>query len=70
MKKYIHLIALSTLFFISCLAQTNDCYEDVNDPRGKMKPWEKGAWATGVYRNVFLEAGYKREDILISLLMP
>ncbi|HPG41508.1 MAG TPA: glycosyl hydrolase family 8 [bacterium] len=28
-----------------------------------MTPWEKGAWETGKYRNVFLEAGYKQADI-------
>ncbi|MBN1781032.1 glycoside hydrolase [bacterium] len=28
-----------------------------------MKPWKKGAWKTGKYRNVFLEAGYSQEDI-------
>lgn len=41
------------------------CYSqsDVADPRGKMKPWDKGAFATGKYRNVFLEAGYKQADI-------
>jgi len=33
------------------------------DPRGKMKPWKEGAWITGKYRNVFLEAGYKQADI-------
>lgn len=37
--------------------------QDVNDPRGKMTPWEEGAWETGKYRNVFLEAGYKQADI-------
>jgi oligosaccharide reducing-end xylanase len=33
------------------------------DARGKMKPWKEGAWITGKYRNVFLEAGYKQADI-------
>ena len=33
------------------------------DTRGKMKPWKKGAWITGKYRNVFREAGYKQADI-------
>jgi len=28
-----------------------------------MKPWKEGAWITGKYRNVFLEAGYKQADI-------
>jgi len=41
----------------------DDCQKDVSDPRGKMTPWTKGAWETGKYRNVFLEAGYKQEDI-------
>jgi len=64
MKKYIHLLALITLCFISFgLTNTDDCDKDVNDPRGKMKPWDNGAWETGQYRNVFLDAGYKQEDI-------
>jgi oligosaccharide reducing-end xylanase len=33
------------------------------DTRGKMKPWKEGAWMTGKYRNVFLEAGYNQADI-------
>jgi oligosaccharide reducing-end xylanase len=33
------------------------------DTRGKMKPWKEGAWISGKYRNVFLEAGYKQADI-------
>jgi oligosaccharide reducing-end xylanase len=41
----------------------DDSVKDVNDPRGKMKPWEEGAWETGKYRNVFLEAGYKQDQI-------
>jgi len=28
-----------------------------------MIPWEKGAWETGEYRNLFLDAGYSQEDI-------
>jgi oligosaccharide reducing-end xylanase len=41
----------------------NDCSKDVRDARGKMKPWEKGAWETGKYRNVFREAGYSQAAI-------
>ena len=63
MKKYLHIIILFVLFFPSLLAQTDDCNKDINDRRGKMKPWVKGAWETGIYRNVFLEAGYKQADI-------
>jgi oligosaccharide reducing-end xylanase len=33
------------------------------DPRGKMVPLSEGAWKTGKYRNVFLEAGYKQTEI-------
>ena len=35
----------------------------ITDLRGKMIPWNEGAWITGKYRNVFLEAGYKQADI-------
>ena len=64
MRKYIYLAALIILCFISLgILIINDCEKDVQDKRGKMKPWEKGAWETGMYRNVFLEAGYKQKDI-------
>ena len=64
MKKYIYLIMLSVLCFISMgITNTDDCNKDVNDPRGKMKPWDKGAWETNQYRNLFLDAGYKQKDI-------
>jgi len=64
MKKYIYLILLSVLCFISMgITTTDDCNKDVNDPRGKMKPWDKGAWETNQYRNLFLDAGYKQKDI-------
>ena len=63
MKKYVYLITLSIMIFISLGTYTNDCDKDIKDPRGKMKPWETGAWESGNYRNVFLEAGYKQEDI-------
>jgi oligosaccharide reducing-end xylanase len=62
MKTNIYLLALATI----CLGMqtfADDVNKDINDPRGKMKPWEKSARETGKYRNVFLEAGYKREDI-------
>ena len=63
MKKTVSAIALIILC-LSLRGWSNDNnVKDVNDPRGKMVPWEKGAWETGKYRNVFLEAGYKQEDI-------
>ena len=45
------------------IAQNEDCKKDVKDSRGTMKPLKKGAWETGKYRNVFLDAGYKKADI-------
>ncbi len=63
MKNLIFIISLSLIFIISMKSQTNDCNKDIIDPRGKMKPWDTGAWVTGKYRNVFLDAGYKKEDI-------
>ena len=63
MRKYINLLTLSVLLFISLGMVSNDCDKDITDPRGKMKPWNEGAWETGKYRNVFLDAGYKQKDI-------
>jgi oligosaccharide reducing-end xylanase len=54
---------LFATMFISVQIFADDGNTDVNDPRGKMKPWDKGAWETGKYRNVFLEAGFQQEDI-------
>ncbi len=63
MKKMIFSMTLVTLCF-SLAAYSSDANNtDVNDSRGAMKPWDKGAWETGKYRNVFLEAGYKQADI-------
>lgn len=47
----------------SITAVTAIAAEDASDHRGRMKPWNKGAWETGQYRNLFLEAGYKQEAI-------
>jgi oligosaccharide reducing-end xylanase len=33
------------------------------DSRVKIEPWNKGAWVTGKYRNVFLEMGYSQAVI-------
>ncbi len=63
MRKTIFLIILVTLCFSLAAKSSESNTSDVNDPRGPMKPWDKGAWETGKYRNVFLEAGYKQEDI-------
>lgn len=52
-----------TGFSTSLSAKDADCKKDIKDKRGKMVPWEKGAWETGKYRNVFLEAGYSQKDI-------
>jgi oligosaccharide reducing-end xylanase len=63
MNKIVFLVVLITLCFPLRAASIDDCENDVNDPRGKIVPWEKGAWETGKYRNVFLDAGYRQEDI-------
>jgi oligosaccharide reducing-end xylanase len=66
-KMFIPAVLLSILVaFLPASAgvfPSDDCEQDVTDPRGGMKPWEKGAWETGQYRNVFLEAGYSPEAI-------
>ena len=66
MKKIFFAVLLSFLFASSGFAQTvpaSDCNQDIKDSRGKMKPWKKGAYQTGKYRNVFREAGYKQAEI-------
>ena len=50
------------LLFTSGITAQN-CDEEVDDHRGKMEPWTKGAWETGKYRNLFLEAGYSQAEI-------
>jgi oligosaccharide reducing-end xylanase len=42
---------------------TADCEQGMEDHRGTIVPWEKGAWETGKYRNLFLEAGYTQVEI-------
>jgi len=55
--------ALNGLCLGQGISETKDCTKDVTDHRGKMVPWKKGAYETGKYRNVFLDAGYKQADI-------
>jgi oligosaccharide reducing-end xylanase len=63
MKKTILMTILFSMVFTMAAFPSDNCKNDVKDPRGRMKPWEKGAWETGKYRNLFLDAGYKQEDI-------
>ena len=49
------------LLFGTLTAQDNQ--GNVADPRGALVPWTKGAWETGEYRNLFLEAGYSQVEI-------
>jgi len=63
MKQAIFLITLVTFCSALRAESADDCGKDVNDPRGKMIPRETGAWETGAYRNVFLEAGYPQDAI-------
>ena len=67
MIRSVFLIALIALSSASGGNPTDSCDGDVKDPRGRMTPWEKGAWETGKYRNVFLEAGYKQDAINAKL---
>ncbi len=63
MKKTCLVIVFVSLCFSLGAKTINDCEQDISDHRGKMVPCEKGAWETGEYRNVFLEAGYSQEAI-------
>lgn len=67
MRYIIYLSLLTFAVNMTCSGQNSqdstDCNKDIEDQRGKMEPWEKGAWETGTYRNVFLEAGYSQADI-------
>ena len=67
MKKILYLclllITFSGISFAAGTEPDKDCTKDLKDSRGKMKPWKKGAWETGKFRNVFLDAGYKQADI-------
>jgi oligosaccharide reducing-end xylanase len=61
------LLLLFTLISFGAGEPPPDCRKDISDSRGKMKPWAKGAWETGKYRNVFREAGYSQSDIKAKL---
>lgn len=63
MRKFFYLAIISLMIYGPIFAQVTDYEKDIDDSRGKMKPWEVGAWETGKYRNVFLDAGYKQKDI-------
>lgn len=66
MKKLLFSLALVYSVSIAAFSQVynaDSCRKDVQDRRGVMKPWKKGAHQTGKYRNVFLDAGYKQADI-------
>lgn len=71
MRKYFFLTLLALALCDWCYGEmgsvTDDCEKDIKDHRGKMKPWKQGAWETGRYRNVFLEAGYSQADISAKL---
>jgi oligosaccharide reducing-end xylanase len=60
------LVISNFCFGVAGLGQ-EDNEKDAKDQRGKIKPWTKGAWETGEYRNVFLEAGYSRSEIEAKL---
>ena len=59
---------LSALIFITGIIgfpdmTFNSQVEKITDPQGVITLWNKGAWITGKYRNLFLEAGYNQADI-------
>ena len=62
-KFYIPVLCTFCLLFFTANITAQNCDEEVEDPRGKMEPWTKGAWETGEYRNLFLEAGYSQAAI-------
>jgi oligosaccharide reducing-end xylanase len=57
------IFASSVLLVGAATKDSVDCKKDIQDKRGKMKPWKKGAWETGKYRNVFKDAGYSQKEI-------
>jgi oligosaccharide reducing-end xylanase len=65
MKNINYLLGLIFISGSICFFDTNLSAQQKNitDSSGKMKPWNKGAWETGKYRNVFLDAGYNLADI-------
>jgi oligosaccharide reducing-end xylanase len=67
MRKYIYPVIVVFIVSFELLSNvypaTKDCNKDIKDLRGKMEPWEKGASETGMYRNLFLEAGYSQQAI-------
>jgi oligosaccharide reducing-end xylanase len=71
MKKTIYLTLLAFAFCGLCFGEGRSVAENskknIKDHRGAMKPWKKGAWETGKYRNVFLEAGYSQAEISAKL---
>ena len=72
MKKiYFPIAFLCILFgygFKNRISKFTEKDHDIKDIRGIMEPWKKGAYITGKYRNVLLEAGYKQEDIDAKLI--
>lgn len=65
-KRIVNAIFLFTflILFIGSSFECNAQKADSKDnKRSKFVPWKKGAWETQKYRNVFLEAGYKKADI-------
>jgi oligosaccharide reducing-end xylanase len=62
-KNYMPILCFITLMLFATDITAQNCDEKVEDPRGKMESWTKGAWETGKYRNLFLEAGYSQAEI-------
>lgn len=56
-KSYLYFFVL----FLFCRISVGSC--PVKLQNKVLKPWTKGAWETGRYRNLFAEAGYSQKDI-------
>lgn len=50
-----------TIIFVCMILSALSC--NGNNTGGKLHPWEKGAFETGEYRSLLLEAGYTQEEI-------
>jgi oligosaccharide reducing-end xylanase len=62
-KNNFTLVLFLTCAFSFCEGEPKAQDICATEPRGEMKPWKEGAWITEKYRNMFLEAGNKKEDI-------
>lgn len=58
-----YLVLLAVCLVAFCSFSLINKNKDIAEHRVEIKPWDKGAWTTGKYRNIFLEMGYKQTEI-------